>query len=70
MTLGFNQAILNGSRHTALRVGDYIFLRPHESESVLLQLGDLIVVHEGQIVDWWSVFSESVIASEPTHPLL
>lgn len=66
----FNQAILNGSRRTALRVDDYIFLRPYESESTLLQLGDLMVVREGQIVDGWPVFTESAIASKPTYPLL
>lgn len=66
----FNQAILNGSRRTALQVDDYIFLRPFESESILLQLGDLMVVQEGQIVDWWPAFIESAIASELTRPLL
>ncbi len=63
-----NQAILNGSRRTALHVDDYI--RPYEGESVLLQRGDLMVVQEGQIVDGWPVFTESAIASESTHPLL
>jgi D-serine deaminase-like pyridoxal phosphate-dependent protein len=54
----FNQAILNGSRRTNLRVDDYVFLRPYESESVMLRFGDLVVVREGKIADFWPVFAE------------
>ncbi|WP_051303926.1 alanine racemase [Calidithermus chliarophilus] len=54
----FNQAIFNGSGRTALEPDDYVFLRPYESESVLLQFGDLRVVREGRIVATWPVFSE------------
>lgn len=51
-----NQAILNGSESVALQADDRVFLRPTQSESVLLQFGDLLVVSQGQIVDQWPVF--------------
>lgn len=54
----FNQAILNGSKQTALEPDDYVFFRPLQSEAAMLQFGDLLVLHENQIVDNWPVFSE------------
>jgi D-serine deaminase-like pyridoxal phosphate-dependent protein len=54
-----NQDMLNGSTDVQLGVGDFVFLRPHQSEFVFLQFGDLAVYDEGQIVDYWPVFSES-----------
>ncbi len=50
-----NQAIVNGSQRVPLAVNDHIFLRPTQSERVLLEFGDIAVVSEGKIVDWWSV---------------
>jgi D-serine deaminase-like pyridoxal phosphate-dependent protein len=38
-----------------LAVDDYIFLRPTQSERVLLEFGDLAVVRGGQLVDGWPV---------------
>ncbi|MGJ8671011.1 MAG: alanine racemase [Oceanococcus sp.] len=51
-----NQEIVNASPSVALQVDDQIFLRPHITEAVLLQFGDLIAVREGRIVDTWPVF--------------
>ncbi len=51
-----NQEIVNASSAVALRVDDQIFLRPHITESVLLQFGDLIALRDGRIVDRWPVF--------------
>ena len=48
-----NQMMFNGSTDTALNVDDQLFLRPTQSEFVLLQFGDLAVWKEGQIRDWW-----------------
>ncbi|MCG8391785.1 MAG: alanine racemase [Pseudomonadales bacterium] len=48
-----NQMMFNGSTDTALNVDDQLFLRPTQSEFVLLQFGDLAVWEEGQIRDWW-----------------
>lgn len=39
-----NQAIANASAATRLAVDDYVFLRPAQSEAVLLQFGDLVAV--------------------------
>lgn len=50
-----NQAIVNSSRKVPLAVNDYIFLRPTQSEKVLLEFGDLAVVSGGHIIDWWPV---------------
>jgi len=53
-----NQEMLNGSSSVLLEVDDYVFYRPTQSESVMLQFGDLALVRGGRIVDFWSVFDE------------
>lgn len=53
-----NQEMLNGSVGVALEVDDYVFYRPTQSESVLLEFGDLAIVRGGRIVDFWPVFEE------------
>lgn len=53
-----NQDMLNGSTDVRLGVGDFVFLRPHQSEFVFLQFGDIAVYDQGQIVDYWPVFEE------------
>lgn len=50
-----NQAIVNSSARVPLDVDDYIFLRPTQSEKVMLEFGDIAVVQAGRIVDWWPV---------------
>lgn len=50
-----NQAIVNSSTQVPLAVNDYIFLRPTQSEKVLLEFGDIAVVQGGQLKDWWPV---------------
>lgn len=51
-----NQEMVNGSSAVGLTVGDQVFLRPAQTESVLLQFGDLLAVRGGQIVDKWPVY--------------
>jgi D-serine deaminase-like pyridoxal phosphate-dependent protein len=51
-----NQEMLNAPENIAVDVDDYIFFRPTQSESVMLQFGDLLVVRGGEIVDRWPVF--------------
>ncbi|NQX89872.1 MAG: DSD1 family PLP-dependent enzyme [Halioglobus sp.] len=51
-----NQEMLNGSRSISLQADDWVFLRPHQSEFVFLQFGDIAVYDDGNIVDYWSVF--------------
>lgn len=50
-----NQAIVNGSERVPLTVDDQIFLRPTQSERVLLEFGDIAVVKGGRLSDWWPV---------------
>lgn len=53
-----NQEMLNGSNKVELAENDFVFLRPHQSEHVFLQFGDIAVYDNGKIVDYWPVFSQ------------
>ncbi len=55
-----NQEVLNGGRKTEISPDDFVFLRPTQSEAVLLQFGDIAIYKDGAIVDTWSPFSPSV----------
>lgn len=52
-----NQEMVNGSAAVGLAVDDQVFLRPTQTESVLLQFGDMIAMRGGKIVDTWPVYS-------------
>lgn len=52
-----NQEMVNGSSAVGLGVEDQVFLRPTQSESVLLQFGDLLAVRDGRIVESWPVYN-------------
>lgn len=54
-----NQEMLNGSSSIDLNPDDFVFLRPHQSEAVFLQFGDIAVYHNGEITDRWPVFPAS-----------
>ncbi len=54
-----NQELLTGSRNVPLRPDDYVFLRPNQSEAVLLQFGDILVYENGAITDRWPTFPVS-----------
>ena len=45
--------------HSDVEVDDYVFLRPAQSEAVLLQFGDLCVLYEGKLVDRWPVLESA-----------
>lgn len=49
-----NQAIVNSSTRVPLAVDDHIFLRPTQSEKVLLEFGDLLVVRNGRLTANWA----------------
>ena len=51
-----NQEMLNGGTRLDIQPDDFVFLRPTQSEAVLLQFGDLLIYEDGKIVDEWSVF--------------
>lgn len=52
-----NQEMINASMKNPLKMNDWIFLRPTQSESVLLQFGDIAVYDGNNFVDYWPVFS-------------
>lgn len=52
-----NQEMVNGSAAVGLAVDDQVFLRPTQTESVLLQFGDLIAMRGGRIVETWPVYA-------------
>jgi D-serine deaminase-like pyridoxal phosphate-dependent protein len=54
-----NQELLTGSRSVPLRPNDFVFLRPNQSEAVLLQFGDLLVYENGSITGTWPTFPVS-----------
>lgn len=58
-----NQEMLNGSTDVQLGVDDFVFMRPHQSEFVFLQFGDIAVYERGQIVNTWPVFTEGGASS-------
>jgi D-serine deaminase-like pyridoxal phosphate-dependent protein len=51
-----NQELWNGSAQVELAVDDVVFFRPHQSESVFLQFGDVAVYSGGKIESAWPVF--------------
>ncbi len=57
--LSSNQELLTGSRRVHLKPDDAVFLRPHQSEALLLQFGDLALYENGRITERWPVFSPS-----------
>ncbi len=51
-----NQQMLTVPGDSSIKVDDYVFLRPLQSEAVLLQFGDLCVVRGDKHVGNWPVF--------------
>lgn len=54
-----NQSPIATSSKVDLEVDDYMFLRPTQSEFVMLQFGDLRVVEDGQLSNRWPVFHQT-----------
>lgn len=55
-----NQELVTSSPGTRLGVGDQVFLRPQQSESVLLQFGDILALRNGKIVEQWPVYKNQI----------
>ena len=55
-----NQQGYNASNSVTIGIDDFIFLRPTQSEAVLLQFGDLVAVRGEQIVARWPVLPVGV----------
>lgn len=52
-----NQQGYSASNSVDIDVDDFIFLRPTQSESVLLQFGDLVMMRNNKIMSRWPVLS-------------
>lgn len=55
-----NQQGYSASRSVDIDVDDFIFLRPTQSEAVLLQFGDLVLVRGDKVVERWPVLPVGV----------
>jgi len=53
-----NQEFVNGSDRTALAPDDYVFLRPTQSEAVMLQFGSIVTLRDGKVSDRWQVLQQ------------
>ena len=53
-----NQTMLNASADTALEVDDFVFLRPHQSEFVFLQFGNILTIRDGKISGEWKLLNQ------------
>jgi len=50
-----NQTMINAPSTAQLEVDDFVFLRPHQSEFVFLQFGNVLAVRDGKIVEEWQI---------------
>lgn len=51
-----NQGILNGSISTGLQPDDYVFYRPTQSEKVMAEMGEVVLLRNGKIIGTWKCF--------------
>lgn len=51
-----NQELLVTKRDLALQPDDFVFLRPRQSEAVMLQFGPIAVLRDGRISQMWETF--------------
>jgi len=54
-----NQEMLTGGHNLAIAPDEFVFFRPHQSEAVFLQFGDIAVFEGGGIAERWKVFEAS-----------
>ena len=52
-----NQSLVNVPKGTSISVGDYVFLRPQQSEFVMLQFGDILAIRGGHVEAEWPILS-------------
>jgi len=53
-----NQSMLNASGQHPLEVDDFVFLRPWQSEFVLLQFGRIVTVRNGEVSGEWRLLRQ------------
>ncbi len=54
-----NQSPIGTGVEVDLDIDDYMFLRPTQSEFVMLQFGDLLTVTDGELDETWPVFHQT-----------
>jgi len=60
--LSTNQQVISASNLVDLKPDDFVFLRPHQSEFVFLQFGDMRTIRNGKLTgDVWPVFSSDIV---------
>lgn len=53
-----NQTMINLSSNNELQVDDFVFLRPHQSEFVFLQFGNILTLRNGKLAGEFSLLSQ------------
>jgi len=56
-----NQEMYTLPDDSQIKMDDFIFFRPNQSEAVFLQFGKIAVYDEGSIIDWWPIFHPEAI---------
>lgn len=59
-----NQEMYQLKDDHCIKMDDYLFFRPTQSEAVFLQFGEIAVYEEGSIIDWWPIFHPESITCE------
>ncbi|CAM1369441.1 D-serine deaminase, pyridoxal phosphate-dependent [Tenacibaculum sediminilitoris] len=54
-----NQTMISIPKNETLKVDDFIFLRPHQSEFVFLQFGEILPIRKGKIQQPWQLLNNS-----------
>ncbi|MEE3999958.1 alanine racemase [Tenacibaculum sp. FZY0031] len=52
-----NQTMINIPKNESILVDDFIFLRPHQSEFVCLQFGEILPIRNGKIQQSWQLLN-------------
>lgn len=50
--------MINSSSKKELQVDDFVFLRPHQSEFVFLQFGNILTLRNGKVNGKFSLLSQ------------
>ncbi len=65
-----NQEMYTITTDSQIKMDDFIFFRPNQSEAVFLQFGQIAVYDEGSFIDWWPVFhSEPIPTSQENNKM-
>ncbi|MDO6673964.1 alanine racemase [Tenacibaculum sp. 1_MG-2023] len=54
-----NQTMINIPKNITLQVDEFVFLRPHQSEFVFLQFGEILPIRKGKIQKPWQLLNNS-----------